>query len=174
MSDLRTRIVEEARSWIGTPFVHEQRVKGRGVDCATILAEVYERYIGQKAELPHYDVQWNEHCDDEPYLKGLLQYCVEVSPWRNHEQVPDGYSLYPKATGFKLESWDACPPLPGDIGLWKFGRAWAHCTIVIAWPIVLNPLMNGVVSEEMAQTVGSISRFGGRMRLMRPKIFLQG
>jgi len=74
--------------------------------------------------------------------------------------------------GYPLEWWDHNPPLPGDIGLWKFGRAWAHCTIVIEWPLVLNPMMHGKIELELAQTIGSCSTYSGRMRLLRPKMFL--
>jgi cell wall-associated NlpC family hydrolase len=31
-------IVAEARSWIGTPYLHDGRLKGVGVDCAGLLA----------------------------------------------------------------------------------------------------------------------------------------
>lgn len=32
----RERIVAEARSWLGTPFKHQGRLKGVGVDCAGV------------------------------------------------------------------------------------------------------------------------------------------
>lgn len=38
--DIRDRIITEARSWMNTPFAHQQRVKGVGVDCVNFLAEV--------------------------------------------------------------------------------------------------------------------------------------
>lgn len=34
------RIVEAARGWIGTPFVHRHRIRGRGVDCIGLIKEV--------------------------------------------------------------------------------------------------------------------------------------
>jgi cell wall-associated NlpC family hydrolase len=36
----REQIVEEARSWIATPFEHQHRVKGRAVDCVGLLIGV--------------------------------------------------------------------------------------------------------------------------------------
>lgn len=33
----RTQIVEKAREYLGTPFRHQGRAKGRGVDCAGLL-----------------------------------------------------------------------------------------------------------------------------------------
>lgn len=35
----RQDIENEARSWIGTPFHHQARVKGAGVDCAGVVIE---------------------------------------------------------------------------------------------------------------------------------------
>jgi NlpC/P60 family putative phage cell wall peptidase len=37
---IRQQIVTEARSWIGTPFRHQARLKGVGVDCAGLLIGV--------------------------------------------------------------------------------------------------------------------------------------
>jgi cell wall-associated NlpC family hydrolase len=37
---MRAKIVAEARSWIGTPFRHQGRLKGVGVDCAGLVIEV--------------------------------------------------------------------------------------------------------------------------------------
>lgn len=43
-------IVNEARSWAGTPFVHQGRVKHVGVDCVGILVGV-----GRRLGLTNYD-----------------------------------------------------------------------------------------------------------------------
>ncbi|WP_436904878.1 hypothetical protein [Acinetobacter johnsonii] len=34
--------VQEALTWLGTPYHHQGRVKDVGVDCGTLLCEVYE------------------------------------------------------------------------------------------------------------------------------------
>lgn len=39
---LREKLIEEARSWIGTPWVHHQRCKGVGVDCVQFLVATAE------------------------------------------------------------------------------------------------------------------------------------
>lgn len=36
----RADLLEVARSWMGTPFHHQQRKRGVGVDCAGLLVEV--------------------------------------------------------------------------------------------------------------------------------------
>jgi hypothetical protein len=33
-------LVDEALSWVGTPFAHQQHLKGVGVDCANFIREV--------------------------------------------------------------------------------------------------------------------------------------
>lgn len=35
-----TDIITEAREWVGTPFLHQGRVKGSGVDCAGLVIGV--------------------------------------------------------------------------------------------------------------------------------------
>ena len=39
MNEKRRRIIEEARTWLGTPFKHQGRTKGRGCDCVGLLVE---------------------------------------------------------------------------------------------------------------------------------------
>lgn len=35
----REQLISEARSWLGTPFHHQGRVKGAGVDCVGVLVK---------------------------------------------------------------------------------------------------------------------------------------
>jgi NlpC/P60 family putative phage cell wall peptidase len=110
-ADLRGAIVAEAREWIGTPFHHAARVKGAGVDCLMLLAEVYERAgVTTHIEPPFYVPDWHLHRDAERYLEGLLQYAQPVQG----------------------------PPLSGDIALFRFGRTYSHGAIVTDWPKVIH------------------------------------
>src|SRR5882672_3865378 len=49
--ELQDQIVKEARTWIGTPFRHQGRIKGLGVDCANMISQtiiqVVPRYQGR-------------------------------------------------------------------------------------------------------------------------------
>ncbi len=38
----RTAVVKAARAWVGTPFVHQGRIKGRGIDCVGLPLCVFE------------------------------------------------------------------------------------------------------------------------------------
>ena len=115
---LRTAVVKEAASWIGTPFHHAARVKEAGVDCLMLLAEVYERAgVSGRIEPPFYVPDWHLHRDAERYMQGLLRYARPT---------------------------DA--PAPGDIALFRFGRTFSHGAIVTCWPRLIHAYWNiGVV-----------------------------
>ncbi len=40
MSMINALVVEQARQWLGTPYIHQGRVKGAGVDCAGLIIGV--------------------------------------------------------------------------------------------------------------------------------------
>jgi NlpC/P60 family putative phage cell wall peptidase len=124
LRNLRAAVVQEAESWIGTPFHHAARVKGAGVDCLMLLAEVYQHAgVVAPIEPPFYVPDWHLHRDAERYMEGLLNYAREISG-------------PPQGPG----------PLPGDIALFRFGRTFSHGAIVIAWPRLIHAYWNiGVV-----------------------------
>lgn len=123
--DQRQRVIAAARSWLGTPYHTEGRVKGVGVDCATLLAEVAEGAgLTTRVHLEHYPHDWHLHRDDERYLGIVLQFCREIKG----------------------------PPQPGDIALWKFGRSFSHGAIVIEWPRIIHAYVRSVVCEENVDT----------------------
>jgi len=66
LCDLRVSVVREAESWIGTPFHHAARIKGAGVDCLMLLAEIHERAgIIPHIDPPFYVPDWHLHRDAE-------------------------------------------------------------------------------------------------------------
>ena len=106
----RQAVVDEARGWLRTPYHHQGRVKGGGVDCAMLLCDVYHRaglipFIDPRP----YPADWNLHRGAERYLGWVEQYAHRVEL-----------------------------PRPGDIVMWKFGRCFAHGAIVEAWPSVIH------------------------------------
>lgn len=107
----RQRVVDEAVTWLRTPYAHMGRVKGGGIDCLTLFAEVYSAVgLIERPEIEFYAPDWNLHRDAERYLEGIMRYAREIEG----------------------------PPEPGDIAIWKFGRCFAHGAIVISWPQVLH------------------------------------
>ncbi|APX11163.1 NlpC/P60 family protein [Tateyamaria omphalii] len=54
-------VVEEARRWIGTPYVHQMAVRGAGTDCLGLVRGVWRAVIGQEPERPPaYSMDWSE------------------------------------------------------------------------------------------------------------------
>lgn len=103
----RALVVAEARSWLGTPYHVGARLKRVGVDCAQLLVAVYEA-LGLVADvvLEPYNTQWFLHHTDEIFLAGIASYCHRV-----------GGLLAPLA--------------PGDIVLFRYGRAVSHGAIAV-------------------------------------------
>lgn len=55
------RIVAEARSWIGTPYLHQASVKGAGTDCLGLLRGIWRELYGPEPEVvPPYTADWAE------------------------------------------------------------------------------------------------------------------
>lgn len=67
----RAEVVAEARSWAGTPWVHQQRTKGAAVDCAGLVIGV-ARALGLVPEC--FDIQGYVRVPDG----SLLDRCGEV------------------------------------------------------------------------------------------------
>jgi cell wall-associated NlpC family hydrolase len=68
----RAQVVQEALTWLGTPYHHHARVKGVGVDCAQLLCAVYEAC----GCVPHIDPgnyahDWHLHRGEEVFIGWL-------------------------------------------------------------------------------------------------------
>src|SRR5579885_1040231 len=110
MESMRDRIISEARTWLGTPFHHEARVKKVGVDCLQLIKAVYETVgVVEKFEVEHYPADWHFHRNDERYLHGVMKYASEVTTPRN-----------------------------GDVEIFKFGRCFSHGALVVEWPGIIH------------------------------------
>ena len=108
--NVRSKVIEEARTWIGTPYHHAARIKGVGVDCIQLLLGVYiAAGVSPDFEIAYYPQDWHMHKSEELYLGGL------------------------EARTRKVEV-----PLPGDIAAFKFGRCVSHAAIVVEWPYVIH------------------------------------
>jgi cell wall-associated NlpC family hydrolase len=113
MIEQRDAVIAEAKSWLNTPYHHMGRVKGLygGVDCATLLLEVYERAgLIPRIEIDHYPPDWYMHRSEERYLDWLLKFAVKVD------------------FGAK----------PGDVEVFQFGRCVSHAAIILDWPMAIH------------------------------------
>lgn len=110
MSEIRDKIVEEAMSWLRTPWHHRGRIKGAGVDCAQFLCAVYEEVgLTPHIDLGYYPIDWHMHQDRSRFLEKLLDYAELVES-----------------------------PMKGDIAMFRFARHPAHGSIVIEWPKIIH------------------------------------
>lgn len=139
----RQTVIDEALSWLRTPYHHAARLKHEGVDCAYFLAEVYHR-SGVIPEIPteYYSPTWHLHRGEERYLNMVRRFAAKV----------DG------------------DPLPADIAMYRFGRATAHGAIVISWPRIVHAyLPDGCVclGEGDQGDLAEPGRFQGFYRLNR-------
>lgn len=107
----REAVVAAARSWLGTPYVHQADVKGHGADCAMLLVRVYADLglIPADYDPRPYADRWYLHRDEELYLEGVCKFCRQV------EQ-----------------------PQPGDVVLFKFGRTASHAGILVADDLMVH------------------------------------
>jgi NlpC/P60 family putative phage cell wall peptidase len=54
-------IVRLARSWIGTPYLHQASVKGAGTDCLGLLRGIWREAFGaEPVTVPPYSADWSE------------------------------------------------------------------------------------------------------------------
>ena len=64
----RARVVEMARTWLGTPYHHCAAIKGVGTDCAMILVAVFqEAGLVHDVAVPAYSPSWHLNRDEEKY-----------------------------------------------------------------------------------------------------------
>jgi len=149
----RQDVIDEALTWVGTPYVSNARVKGRngGVDCLTFVAGVYEHAgVIDRLDIPHYPPDWHLNQEAELYLigkdttPGMLHFCREIFT----------------------------PPQKADIVLWRFGHCYAHAAIVVEWPTVIHAWAERAVAMEDATgyyTLNKIVEEAGRHREDRPR-----
>ena len=107
----RASVVLEARSWLGTPYHSHGRIKGVGVDCAMLPAEVYNRVGLIPAISPKYAKQLYMHHGEELYVEWVEKFAREI---------------------------DRAQALPGDMVLWKFGKTFSHGAIIVELPEVIH------------------------------------
>jgi NlpC/P60 family putative phage cell wall peptidase len=74
-------IIRIARSWIGTPYVHQASVKGAGCDCLGLLRGVWRELRGDEPETPPpYSPDWAEASGAETLYAALARHMDEIAP----------------------------------------------------------------------------------------------
>jgi len=111
----RQRVVDIAKTYLRTPYHHEGRIRGAGIDCGMLLLNIFEEaglipHLALGVDIPHYPPDWALHRDDPRYLSWVERYAGKVD---------------------RL-------PLPGDIVLHQYGRGISHGGLVIEWPLIIH------------------------------------
>ncbi len=110
MIEERQRVIEEARTWLGTPYHTNAALRGIGVDCIRFIQRCYvESGVVPDFEIPLYPAQWALHQKSELLLEGLLRYSHEVGA-----------------------------PGPADVAVFQIGHCWGHSSIVVEWPVLIH------------------------------------
>lgn len=78
MTDLAERVVEEALSWIGTPYRHQASLKGVGCDCLGLVRGVWRGLCGEEPEaLKPYSADWAEAGKTDALLAAARRHFIE-------------------------------------------------------------------------------------------------
>ena len=147
---LPAAIVAEARSWLGTPFVHGAAIKGVGVDCVQLSRAVYMAVAVAPPDFPDflpYPTGWLLERGDMRYRDAIATHMTPV--W------VDGAPTTPVAA-------------PGDLALFRIGRAAAHSAIVTTWPLVIHAWDEDCVVEVSGTT--NVLRARPLVSLWRPTV----
>ena len=76
---LRCAILKEARTWIGTPYMHQASAKGAGADCLGLVRGVWRAVKGPEPErAPPYTPDWAEREGAETLYAAACRHLREV------------------------------------------------------------------------------------------------
>jgi cell wall-associated NlpC family hydrolase len=79
----RQEIVDEARSWIGTPWQHQQAIKGLGVDCVGLIAGIARNT--HAVEDFEFEANYRRH-DESAKMVELFNEYMDAIDW--HDALP--------------------------------------------------------------------------------------
>jgi cell wall-associated NlpC family hydrolase len=114
-SEFRGAIVAEAKSWIGTPYHDDGKLKGVGVNCAQFAYRVAKASGALPADAPEprwYTPQLATHSKEERLIEYVKAY--------GGVEIPEAQVK------------------PGDIVAYKTGLSHGHLAIVLDWPRIVH------------------------------------
>ncbi|QXI64081.1 Gamma-DL-glutamyl hydrolase [Paracoccus marcusii] len=78
-------VVDAARLWLGTPYVHQASVRGSGSDCLGLIRGVWRDLYGAEPEAPPaYTADWAECGSTEVLLSAAMRHLrpVDDADWQ--------------------------------------------------------------------------------------------
>ena len=181
----RAMLIREAWSWMHTPWLHENRVKGRGVDCGNFVAGVFANAgLIEEPPLYRYPHDFYLHDDRELFRNIVAGFCGKLPilrPRPDTERLGEGPCKEDggdgKESGISLQGPSPNLPLSpgegilgGDIIAIAGGKLEVtHLAIVICWPVVIHALRHpaGCVTLDDGDRGQLAQRRSGIWRLKR-------
>ena len=78
---MRQDVVDVARSWLGTPYQHQQSLKGFAADCLGLVRGVWRELYGDEPETPPpYRADWAETSARETLLEAAQRWLLPANP----------------------------------------------------------------------------------------------
>jgi NlpC/P60 family putative phage cell wall peptidase len=75
---MHDRVVTIARSWIGTPYLHQASLKGVGCDCLGLVRGIWRELYGAEPEaMPTYSPDWAEASRRETLADAARRHMME-------------------------------------------------------------------------------------------------
>lgn len=71
-------IVEEARTWIGTPYQHQCSTKGVATDCVGLIKGLWETVNEDEIEVEPYSYDWGDSNGHEGLVEQAEKFFVEI------------------------------------------------------------------------------------------------
>jgi len=75
----RQDVLNEAASWLGTPYTHQASCKGAGCDCLGFIRGVFRAFWQENETLPAYSANWAEEGGQELMFEAALRHLVPRS-----------------------------------------------------------------------------------------------
>ncbi len=80
MTPVGQQVVCVARTWIGTPYVHQASVRGSGADCLGLIRGVWREIMGaEPEEVPAYTQDWAETGGSDRLRAAMRRHFIPVS-----------------------------------------------------------------------------------------------
>jgi NlpC/P60 family putative phage cell wall peptidase len=123
----RTDVIAEARSWIGTPYLHQASLKGVGCDCLGLVRGVWRAlYVEEPEAPPPYSRDWAEAHGRETLADAAGRHMIpaaidairpgDVLLFAMKEHSPAKHCVILSAPGRMIHSIEAHPV--AEVSLW--------------------------------------------------------
>lgn len=83
------KVVELAKEWIGTPYHHQESVRGAGTDCLGLMRGLWRELYGTEPEMPPpYTQTWGDYSGEETMLQAAERNLEIVAMAQNRRFIP--------------------------------------------------------------------------------------